>query len=330
MPRRIPPRTRTRVLVAATVIGFLGFSAGAVLNQAIGRFAALPEDAKPIHFSDLPAPEPTAGGGPVAKVEPPVGDDQSPGDEPTPAVSKSASRPIHAPAMRTYTDTIVRRNIFDSTAVFDPNAAVKQGGGECKEGAAHLLATVVADQPTYSSALISLGGKDGGAQGFAVGDEVTGEGRIVTIEQKRVCLDGGSCLCMGGEAGRPVAAAGKPAEGGEDSGVTKLGDNRYAVDQSLIDEAMNNFEMLATQVKAYPHKGPDGQIDGYRLSSIRPSSLFSKLGIKNGDIVHGVNGTALTSTEGALSAFQTLKNEKNFSFDITRKNQKQTLEYEVR
>ena len=136
---------------------------------------------------------------------------------------------------------------------------------------------------------------------------------------------------MGGADSRPLAERSpKVVDEDADSGITKLSDFRYAVDQSVLDEAMNNFEMLAAQVRAYPHKGPDGQIDGYRLSSIKPTSLYARLGIKNGDIVHAVNGTALTSAEGALSAYQALKNERGFNFEITRKNQKQTLEYEVR
>lgn len=316
MAARTTPRIRPRLLVAGLVIGFVGFSGAAVLNQAIGRLAALPEDAKPLRFSDAPAPDPAVAS---AKGEP--GEESAPSSPlPTPVMSR-------APSLKTYTDSIVRRNIFDSTAVYDPNAQVAQGGGECKEGGAKLLATVVAEPMTFSSALISTGGRESLGQGFSIGDEVSGEGRIVTIEQKRVCLDGGSCLCMGGETG-PKKVDGPAAET-DDSGVTKLSDTRYAVDQSVLDSAMGNFETLATQLKVYPHKGPDGQIDGYRVSSIKPNSLFSKLGIKNGDIVHGVNGQPLNSTEGAIATYQSLKSARDFSFDITRKNQKQTLEYEV-
>lgn len=325
MASRNPLRTRNAAIAAALVIGFLGFSVGAVVNQGIGRLVVLPEDAKPIKFNDVPtepgapAPAPVVDGG------------EEPDDVVVEAPTSPATSPsgVRVPAQRSYVDSIVRRNIFDSSAVFDPNAAARDGGGECKEGGAKLLATVVADPPSFSSALIQMSGKDAGAEGYSIGDDVSGEGRIVSIEQKRVCLDGGSCLCMGGEKDRPVATT-KGDTVVDDSGITKLSDNRFAVDQSVLDDAMGNFELLATQLKAYPHKGPDGQIDGYRLSSIRPSSLFAKLGIKNGDIVHAVNGTPLTSADGALAAYQALKNERSFSFELTRKNQKQTLEYEVR
>jgi len=79
-----------------------------------------------------------------------------------------------------------------------------------------------------------------------------------------------------------------------------------------------------------PHKGSDGEVDGYRLSAIRRGSLFDKLGIKNGDVVHAVNGLPLTNMEGAMSAFQSLQSEDEFSFDVTRRNKKSTFEYEIR
>ena len=81
--------------------------------------------------------------------------------------------------------------------------------------------------------------------------------------------------------------------------------------------------------RAIPHRGPDGQIDGYRLSGIRRNSLGEKLGIRNGDIVHAVNGQALTSMQGAMSAYTSLQNESSFSFEVTRRGQKMKLDYSV-
>ena len=60
------------------------------------------------------------------------------------------------------------------------------------------------------------------------------------------------------------------------------------------------------------------------------SDFLDKLGIKNGDIVHGVNGAGLTSTSGAMGAFQALQSESNFSFDLTRRRQKVSMDYEIR
>ena len=68
---------------------------------------------------------------------------------------------------------------------------------------------------------------------------------------------------------------------------------------------MENPEQLYSQIRAVPHKGPDGKVD-YRLGD-PPKSVFHKLGIKNGDIVHGVNGQSLTSMSAAMDAFNGLR-----------------------
>ena len=304
---------RRRVLLVLGMVSLFGFGGGAAANQAVARLLALPDGADVPTFVDAEAPV--------------KGDSVESGDSvTTPAKQARAPRAL---SQKSYSDVIVRRNIFDSTAVYDPDAA-KAGdtAGECKSDSnVRLLATVVADPPTYSSALISIGsGREGKADGYAIGDDVSGEGRITLIEQKKVCLDGGSCIFIGGDTAKVASAAGdKPEEGGisQDGGKT-------VVEQSVIDGAMGDLAALSSQVRVVPHKGSDGAIDGYRLSAIRKGSLFEKLGIKNGDIVHAVNGQALTSSDGALQVYSSLKSERSFTFDITRRNQRQSLDFEVR
>lgn len=314
-PPSSSPFTR-RLAIGAAILALLGFGLGALLSQGVARFAALPEGSERTLYVDAEAPG--AGPGPdLADATPP------------PVVDRVPARPRVWTAKQ-YSDVILRRNIFDSSAVYDPDAALAAaGGGECRSDAnVRVIATVVADLPTWSSALVQVGGRDGKASGFVVGDPLGSEGRIVSIEPKKVCVDGGTCFCSGTDSPLAGKASASPTEAG--TGVEKLAENRYGVDQSVIDEAMSNFEVLATQMRATAHKGADGQVDGFRLQSIKKGSLFSKLGITNGDIVHGVNGRDLTSYEAGISALQALKSERSFSFDITRKGQKMTLEYEVR
>jgi general secretion pathway protein C len=321
LPEPSPATNRRRALIALGVIGALGFGGGALANVAVARLLALPDGAEVPAYADAEAADGAGASGVGADRGEAVAD------------SKTEARPRQrALPEKTYADIIVRRNIFDSSAVYDPNAAkATDPAGECRSDAnVRLLATVVAEVPTYSSALISLGAaRDAKADGYAMGDEVSGEGRIVLIEQKKVCMDGGTCICIGTDAAKPATAS-STAKGDGEGGVKKLSDNKYAVDSSLIEDSMNNFESLAGQMRVAPHKGADGQVDGYRLSAIRRGSLFDKLGIKNGDIVHTVNGNALTSTEAAMQVYQSLRNERSFNFEITRRNQRQTLEYEVR
>jgi general secretion pathway protein C len=308
-PDRSGPPPLRRVAVWAAVLALVGMGGGLVAARAVGRMLALPDDAAARTYTDAEAPRGPDAATPVDSVVTP-------------------ERAVALPRA-SYVDPIVERNIFDSSLVGKPSAGVV-GEGTCRsDSTVRLLATVVAEPEQFSSALISAGGKDARATGFVVGDDVAGAGRIARIEFQKVCLDDGSCLCLGETAGAPAAtadAAAKPAEGG----VEKLSDNKFQVDKSMLDEALGNVESFAGQLRAVPHKDGGGNVDGFRLSAIKKGSMFDKLGIKNGDIVHAVNGKPLTSTEGAFSTYQTLRNERSFTFEISRRNQRQTLEYEVR
>ncbi len=238
-----------------------------------------------------------------------------------------------------YLDPILRRNIFDSTAVGTTASAEVDTGDDGRRSSLDvtLVATVVAEPDSFSSALISSGDRrESSVQGYGIGDDLLGEATIVRIDQKKVVIrrtDGTiEYIDMGGEGSKTASKgrSSKSSESDEDGGITKTGEYSWEVDQSVITSAMGNIDSLISQVRATPHKGPDGEIDGFRLSAIRRGSLLQKLGIKNGDVIHGVNGTPLTSATGAMGAFQSMQSESAFSFDVTRRNQKNTFEYSIR
>ncbi len=309
---RLPQLTRSRAAAALGVSLGVGVGGGVLGSVVLAQFLALPEGAELPTLEDA-APPPATG----ASGEGQVASADDPADDP------EASRPVGGDK-KSFTDIIVRRNIFDAAATF---AAAEQTAAtqDCKESKVTLLATVVAEVPDYSSALISSGSKSSRALGYKVGDQVGGEGRILSIDQKKVCLDGGGCLCMGSDVKRSSVAVG----GEESGGVTKLSDTQFVVDRDFVEKQLGNVETLATQIRAVP-KTENGEVVGFRLSSVRKGSTFDKLGIKNGDVVHSVNGKGLTSADGALGAYQSLSGESNFTFEITRRNQKMTLAYEVR
>ena len=244
-----------------------------------------------------------------------------------------------APSRHSFLDPILGRNIFDSTAVgAEASAEGDAGGGERRTDLrVTLLATVVATPEVYSSALIAAGeGRDAAARGYGIGDSLLDEATILRIEQKKVVIkrsDGSIEYLDMGEEGAKSAVASRSSEtpaGDEEAGVRQTGEYSWEIDESLIAGALTNIDALISEVRATPHKGPDGQVDGFRLSAIRRGSLLQKLGIKNGDVIHGVNGAPLTSATGAMGAFQSMQSERQFSFDITRRNQKHTFEYTIR
>jgi general secretion pathway protein C len=325
---------------AALVIAFLsllGFGAGAGVNQLVARWITLPEsEGEEVAYVLVESPKDKAAGDKAAgdkpagdNTEPDKGDGSAAENE-APAIP-TMERPLAShriPSVKEYSDIIVRRNIFDSTAVYVEQAP-GTGNGECKSDSnLRLLATMVVVPPEYSTALLTEGARESKARPYRIGENLGSDGIIATIDQKKVCTESNICICMDQTVAKATAepAAAAPSEGG----IERLADNKFQVDRSVIDEAMGNVEALALQIKATPHKDASGNVDGFRLSAVRSTSLFGKLGIKNGDIIHSVNGTPLTSSEGAMAAYGALKSSSTFYFEITRRNQRMTMEYTIR
>ena len=196
-----------------------------------------------------------------------------------------------------------------------------------------LLGTIVAEPQEFSAALIREN-KSVKARGYGIGDDLVGEATIMEIRQKVVMIkrsDGSIERIEISEEGKePKKKKSSDSKDKEEEGVSKTGTNQYTVDQEVFDQLIESPEKLYSQIRVVPHKDDSGEIDGYRLSGIRRKSVFYKLGVKNGDIVHTVNGKSLNSMSSAMDAYNSLSSSRNFSFEITRRRKKQTMEYEVR
>lgn len=74
----------------------------------------------------------------------------------------------------------------------------------------------------------------------------------------------------------------------------------------------------------------NGDPDGYKLFAIRPGSLFDRLGLKNGDTVHSINGAPLAEVDDVVSLLVDAKNKKRiFLLDVTRRGKPVQLEIEI-
>ena len=240
------------------------------------------------------------------------------------------------PNERQYVQSIVNRSIFDSSqAGAKASSTLEPAEGDSIESSLQLtlLATIIASPDQYSVALIQ--DESGGSSTYGVGYDLIGQATITKIEKSRVYFQRNNAeqieyIEIGGENATSDSPKKKTSESSEDGEIQKVGSNKYVVDQSVLDEILANPEKLYTQVRVTPHKDQDGNIDGYRMTGIRRKSLFYKLGIKNGDIVHSVNGQQLNSLSAAMDAYNSLGNSRDFNFDVTRRKNKQTFEYEVR
>lgn len=125
-------------------------------------------------------------------------------------------------------------------------------------------------------------------------------------------------------AATPAAASGVPT--GEQ--VTQVGDGKFVVNQAEIDAALGNLDQLYTQIRAVPNF-EGGQVKGMRVLSIKPGSLFAKLGLQRGDVLDRINGQQIDIKSG-FGLFMQLREQKAFTLDLVRGGKTETVEYEIR
>jgi len=306
-----------RALPAAAVLALTLLTAGAAagLNTALGSWIA-PEEG---------ALQKTAMGATPAQAKAPT-----------------ASPPARAPRVQSeseYIHQILVRNIFDAAFIdtYSPKKPGEEDDGveELTDLRVTLLGTVVAIPEQFSSALIATEGSER-PYGYGIGDRIE-DAEIVRIEQKLVHLRRGNgqieLLKLSAEPEEPstrrTTAATTEAPKGE-GGIEQVSETSFVVDRSLLEKHLQDLEGLSRLGRALLHRGPDGEFDGYRLSAIRRGTVVDQLGIKNGDIIHSVNGQPLNSVQGAMNAYQNLMNESSFTFEVTRRGQRMTMEYQVR
>ncbi len=206
-----------------------------------------------------------------------------------------------------------------------------------------LLATMVSakDSDSYATIVNTENLKQGA---FSVGDPVPGaSGKLKEIRFKYIDFENNGhterLILAGATApiSAPVAVAETPpSDGGGDelqaaidNGVKKIDDTTYEIDKSLVEKALANPMALAKGARIVPAV-KNGKPDGFKLYAIRPSSVYAKLGLTNGDTLQSINGFEMTSADKALEVYTKLREATQLEVEITRRGKQMTLKYSIR
>lgn len=104
---------------------------------------------------------------------------------------------------------------------------------------------------------------------------------------------------------------------------------RITLRRGQVEEAMQDVTQLMSQVNIRPHFYR-GQPDGLMLSRIRPNSLFMRMGLRNGDVITGVNGRSIESVDDAMGFYQSLRSSENVTLELKRGGRERKIEYSIR
>jgi general secretion pathway protein C len=111
--------------------------------------------------------------------------------------------------------------------------------------------------------------------------------------------------------------------------VRQLGPQSYEVSRRDLDVALANPSELLMQARVVPAMR-NGEPNGFKLFSIRPGSLYGRIGLQNGDVLQRINGLSLASAERGLEAFQKLRESSHIELEVERNGQPMRLTYSMR
>jgi general secretion pathway protein C len=202
----------------------------------------------------------------------------------------------------------------------------------------------LADSATRESRVLGVGEEFGGAK--LLGVERLKEAADPTgnaFKMVAVICNGGTKEYLDGDAGAGTPAdgnlnlgvaqlPGRPAgarpPGGQLDGVRKLTDNRYEIDKTLIDSSLSNLNSLATQARLVP-SFKNGVANGFKLFQIQPGSLYSSIGIENGDVITRINGYEINSPDKALEIYSKLRESSHVTLELDRGGQNIKKDYSI-
>jgi hypothetical protein len=150
----------------------------------------------------------------------------------------------------------------------------------------------------------------------------------------QVC-DGSVPIPVDIEPEHPVVAQPPPPEPSADldpaaidHAIRRVAPNKYEIDRSLVDQIFANPMAVVKGARMVPTI-KDGKPYGFKLYAIRPTSVFAKLGLMNGDALVTINGFDLTSADKALEIYTKLHDATTIEIVIERKGVRMTIDYIV-
>jgi type II secretory pathway component PulC len=111
-------------------------------------------------------------------------------------------------------------------------------------------------------------------------------------------------------------------------GIEKVNDTNYNISRAMMNKVLDNAGRLIG-IAAVSPKVEGGASVGMEIRGIRANTLLTKLGIQNGDVLEGINGQPLTSTDAALGAYTTLRTADKFNLSIRRGGESMIINYNL-
>ena len=241
----------------------------------------------------------------------------SPLKSPQPVLTNAAPRAEH---VGLDIQSVVSAHLFGVAAV----DLAAQDPANAPQSTANLVlaGTIATRDPKRGVAIISDGGA---AKVYSVGDNVGGAS-LHSVYLDHVILDRAGALetlllprlLSPGMSAPPIVR--RP--GGDPRTVAAVDNIRRMVQQDpgILDQVMRT-------VPSYDSAA--GKLRGFRAYPGRNRQIFNKLGLKPGDLVTAINGTALDDPQRSQEVFNTIQTSDHVTVTIERSGQKQEISLNI-
>jgi general secretion pathway protein C len=236
-------------------------------------------------------------------------------------------------------ETILSRNMFNVEGTIPE--PFDQGQLDCFSQARLstqrlvLLGTIVMSDEKYSVALVQ---EEGAANKEAVrqGDSFSGSKlQAMKVERKRLCFQVKASQDLefieipdadGMEGASPSLSSMNPSDG-----ITPVSEDKFMVNQNFLEKNILNLNEILQTARAVPYLEPgSGQFKGFLIQSMDQDSPFSKLGVRQGDILTAVNDIVLDNAGKGLEAFQRLRNSPKIDLEVIRSGQRKAISFDIK
>ena len=266
---------------------------------------------------------------------------------PEPPTNRSVRSSTSGHRMRTADDynVIYARNLFNSKGIIPGESAPTQentqqpapdlNGPPVKTTLPiNLIGTMILQNELRSIATI----EDKSANAVypvRVDDEIPGKLRVTHVEPTRVVFinltsNRPEYAELPEESGTnpKVVVGGSVPKGAGGPSIEKVSSTQYAIDRKEVDRTLSDLNNVLTQARAVPNF-ENGAPAGYKLFQIVPGSIYDKLGLQNGDVISGLNGTPINDPGKAFEMLSELKTASHLELQVKKDGRLQTFSYDI-
>lgn len=99
--------------------------------------------------------------------------------------------------------------------------------------------------------------------------------------------------------------------------------------RQVRDTLLSNPQSLAGLIRTEPYRGPQGQVQGYRIQPGTDKGLFQRYGLQPGDIVTKVDGVPLDNASNAFRILRGLRSRNDVQVELVRNGSPQMLNLHI-